>query len=112
MAAGVAQTREGVVLGEEGYMGMLHAAARLGAERGLEPRDPCLDGESAFLEVRAEPFGGLAFLKSDLGIGVDPLAQRNEVVSHCIDFPAYAILERGQLHHAPDTSRGLVSDRR
>jgi hypothetical protein len=70
--AGVPESRERVVLGDEADGRPRTAARRSRDDRGRNVRDPGLDAVAVAREHLADPADRLGFLKPDLGVRVNP----------------------------------------
>ena len=75
VAAGMAQARQRVVLGDEPDGRARCRAARSGGDRGGDLRDAALDGKPVALEHLRDPGDGLVLLEPCLGVGMDPERQ-------------------------------------
>ncbi len=76
--AGMANLREGVVLGEDGDPGT-NTVADASPERGGETTDPALHGDALTLDGFREPRSGAVLFEAELRVRVDPrrdVAQR------------------------------------
>ena len=76
--AGVADGRQGVVLGAHHHVQRPRPGP--GRERRRQVADPPLDLEPGPLQQLAQPGAGLLLLEPELGVGVDAVAERHQLV--------------------------------
>ena len=81
--ARVSDAGQGVVLGAD--RDVQRARADHARERGRQLADAGVDGEAGVGQHAGSPSAGLLFFESELGVRVDPVAQRDERVRMLLD---------------------------
>ena len=95
VAAGVTETGQRVVLGAEHHVE--RAGARGGPHRRLEPEVDGFDVEACRRHGLAHPRRGSVLLPRDLGMGVQPVAQRQQRVAARGDVGGHGLARRVHL---------------
>jgi hypothetical protein len=84
VSAGVTDARQTIVLGADRDVQRARTGAR--GERGRQVADPALDFEAGAVERLAEPSARLLFLEAEFGMGVDAMAEIDQLLAALFDL--------------------------